>query len=510
MKAVMVDGEGLSLEAVEQVAVQARPAVLAEEAKPGILASRRLVEQALARKERVYGVTTGLGHLSEITIDAKQSAQLQNNMVRSHSAGVGEEYPVEVCRAMMLLRANTLAKGCSGVRMQIIESLLELLNAGVTPVIPQQGSVGASGDLVPLAHMALLLTGEGKARREGRLLEGAEALRAAGLSPIELGPKEALALVNGTQAMTAVGTLTLLAAERLARLADVAAALSLEALRGTAAAFDERIHRVRPVPGQLAVADNMRRLLADSAISSPEKAERVQDAYSLRCIPQVHGAVREALGFVRRLLEIEVNSATDNPLIFAEDGAVLSGGNFHGEPVALSMDFLALGLTELGNISDRRTARLVDSKLSGLPASLSEHAAVGCSFGILQIVTASLASENRALVHPASADNIPTAGNQEDHVSMGTIAARKARDIARNLEQVLAIELLCAAQGLDFVGPAKAGRGVRRAHEVLRTVVPFLKEDRSRIFHDDIAAVAALLREGRLLAEVEQAVGGLN
>jgi len=510
MKAVMVDGESLSLEAVEQVAAGGSPVSLSPEAKPRILASRRVVEEALTKKAKVYGVTTGLGHLSEITIDAAQSAQLQNNMVRSHSAGVGEEFPAEVCRAMMLLRANTLAKGYSGVRLLIVESLLALLNAGVLPVIPQQGSVGASGDLVPLAHMALLLTGQGQARRGGKLVAAAEALAAAGLKPIELGPKEALALVNGTQAMAAVGTLTLLQAERLARVADVAAAVSLEALRGTAAAFDQRIHRVRPVPGQERVAENMRRLLAGSAISAPEKAERTQDAYSLRCIPQVHGAVREALGFVRRLLEIEVNSATDNPLIFPEDGAVLSGGNFHGEPVALSMDFLALALTELANISDRRTARLVDDKLSGLPSSLSEHAAVGCSFGILQIVTASLASENRALAHPASADNIPTAGNQEDHVSMGPIAARKARDIARNLEAVLAIELLCSAQGLDFVGPQRSGQGVQAAHRVLRSVVPFLKEDRSRIFHDDIAAVAGLLRDGRLLAGVEQAVGKLS
>ena len=510
MKAVMVDGESLSLEAVEQVAAGGSPVSLSPEAKPRILASRRVVEEALTKKAKVYGVTTGLGHLSEITIDAAQSAQLQNNMVRSHSAGVGEEFPAEVCRAMMLLRANTLAKGYSGVRLLIVESLLALLNAGVLPVIPQQGSVGASGDLVPLAHMALLLTGQGQARRGGKLVAAAGALAAEGLKPIELGPKEALALVNGTQAMAAVGTLTLLQAERLARVADVAAAVSLEALRGTAAAFDQRIHRVRPVPGQERVAENMRRLLAGSAISAPEKAERTQDAYSLRCIPQVHGAVREALGFVRRLLEIEVNSATDNPLIFPEDGAVLSGGNFHGEPVALSMDFLALALTELANISDRRTARLVDDKLSGLPSSLSEHAAVGCSFGILQIVTASLASENRALAHPASADNIPTAGNQEDHVSMGPIAARKARDIARNLEAVLAIELLCSAQGLDFVGPQRSGQGVQAAHRVLRLVVPFLKEDRSRIFHDDIAAVAGLLRDGRLLAGVEQAVGKLS
>ncbi len=510
MEPVIVDGEGLSLEAVELVAVYRHRAVLADTARPGILASRRVVEKALASKQKVYGVTTGLGHLSEISLDAAQSAQLQDNMVRSHSAGVGDEFPPDICRAMMLLRANTLAKGYSGVRLEVIESLLALLNAGVTPVVPQQGSVGASGDLVPLAHVALLLTGQGKARRDGALVAAADALSSAGLSPLVLGPKEALALVNGTQAMAAVGTLTLLAAERLARLADIAAALSLEALRGTAAAFDERIHRVRPVPGQLAVASNMRRLLADSQISAPGKCARTQDAYSLRCIPQVHGAVREILGFVRRLLEIEINSATDNPLIFAEDEAVISGGNFHGEPIALSMDSLALGLTELANISDRRTARLVDPHLSGLPSSLSEHAALGCSFGILQIVTASLASENRALAHPASADNIPTAGNQEDHVSMGPVAARKARDIARNLEQVLAIEFLCAAQGLDFVGPHLSATGVRRAHQIVRSRVAWLDGERSRIFHDDIAAVAGLLHDGQLLAGVQEAVGRLD
>jgi histidine ammonia-lyase len=510
MEAVVIDGESLTLEAIERVAMRGHGAALGDAARPGILASRRVVEKALAENRKVYGVTTGLGHLSEVRIDEAQSALLQNNMVRSHSAGVGEEYPAETCRAMMLLRANTLAKGYSGVRMCIIESLLALLNAGITPIIPQQGSVGASGDLVPLAHMALLLTGQGAARRGGERLDGMAALKAAGLAPIVLGPKETLALVNGTQAMAAVGTLTLLKAERLARIADIAGALSLEALRGTAAAFDERIHRVRPVPGQGAVAENMRRLLAGSRTAAPATNPRIQDAYSLRCIPQVHGAVREIMGFVRRMLEIEVNAATDNPLIFAEDETVISGGNFHGEPIAVSMDFLAIGLTELANISDRRTARLIDPHLSGLPSSLSEHAALGCSFGILQIVSASLASENRALAHPASVDNIPTAANQEDHVSMGPIAARKARDIAKNLQNVLAIECLCAAQGVDFVGVDNCGAGTRRAHQVVRSVVPWLDGDRARIFHDDIAAVAALLEDGRLLDGVENAVGALG
>jgi histidine ammonia-lyase len=378
-------------------------------------------------------------------------------MIRSHSAGVGEEFSVDVCRAMMVLRANALAKGYSGVRLKIIELLLSLLNSGVTPVIPQQGSVGASGDLVPLAHMALLLTGQGKARKNGHLLDGEEALKAANLTPIELGPKEALALVNGTQAMAAVGVLTLLRGERLARIADIAGSLSLEALRGTEVAFDERIYRVRPIPGQQVVAENIRRMVAGSSITPPEKNTRVQDAYSLRCIPQVHGAVREVRSFVRRLLEIEINSATDNPLVFPEDGVVLSGGNFHGEPLAFAMDFLAIGLAELSNISDRRTARLIDPKLSGLPPSLSEHAALGCSFGILQIVTASLASENKTLAHPASVDSIPTAANQEDH-EHGLHRGKEGERRCQKSRTGSGHRMPLCGPGIDFVGLENVGR----------------------------------------------------
>ena len=510
MDPVIVDGESLTLKSVEEVAVCGRQAVLGERSKDRIQAAQRLVVQAVERQETIYGITTGLGHLSEVSIDKAQAAKLQNNMIRSHSAGVGSEFPAEVCRAMMLLRANALAKGYSGVRQELIEALLYLLNTDITPVVYQQGSVGASGDLVPLAHMALLLTGQGKARRDGRLLDGQEALKAAGLAPIELGPKEALSLVNGTQAMAAVSLLTLLKGERLARISDIAGALSLEALRGTEAAFDERIHRLRPISGQIEVAENIRRMVAESAITPPGKNTRVQDAYCLRCIPQVHGAVREVLHFVRHILEIEINAATDNPLIFPEDGIALSGGNFHGEPLAFAADFLGIALAELANISDRRTARLVDPKLSGLPPSLSEHAALGCSFGILQIVTASLVSENKGLAHPASVDSIPTAGNQEDHVSMGLTAARNASDIACNLENVLTIECLCAAQALDFVGPEKAGRGTRRAHEIIRTKVSFAGDDRSRIFHDEIEKMSGLIREGTLLQVVEEIVGKLK
>ena len=510
MTPVIVDGEKLTLEAVEAVAVHGRKATIGEAAKKHVIAARQFIVEAVARKERIYGVTTGLGHLSEISIEDDQVAKLQNNLIRSHSAGVGEPFSVEVCRAMMLLRANALAKGYSGVRPEIIENLLSLLNADVTPVIPRQGSVGASGDLVPLAHMSLLLTGQGPAQFQGQTISGAEALQIAGLSPLELGPKEALALVNGTQAMAAVGTLAFLRAERLVRTADIVGAMSLEALRGTEAAFDERIQRVRPIQGQAQVAKNIRQLVAGSAITAPDQNPRTQDAYSLRCIPQVHGAIREVLAFVRKTLEIEINSATDNPLIFADDGVVLSGGNFHGEALAVALDFLAMAVSEVANISDRRTARLIDPNLSGLPSSLSETAALGCSFGIVQIVTASLVAECKSLCHPASVDSIPTAANQEDHVSMGSVAAHKAGLVVKNAEQVLAIECMCAAQGMDFVGPEACGRGTRRAHEIVRSRLPRFSGERAPIFHDDIARVAELVCQGELLKGVQETIGGLS
>jgi histidine ammonia-lyase len=507
---VVIDGEGLTLEAVEAVAIRGRRAVVSDTAKARIMAAHNVIKEAVARRAKVYGVTTGLGSLSEISIDQSDTMKLQENLVRSHSSGVDDEFPVEVSRAMMLLRANTLAKGFSGVRLEVIESLLSLLNNGITPVIPQKGSVGASGDLAPLAHMSLLLIGQGKARRNGNLLDGEEALKAINLIPLKLGPKEALALVNGTQAMAAVGVLTLLKGERLVRTADIAGSLSLEALRGTEVAFDERIHRVRPIPGQNEVADNIRRMVAGSSITPPDKNSRVQDAYCLRCMPQVHGAVREVFRFVRPLLEIEINSATDNPLVFPNDGAILSGGNFHGEAMAFAMDFLAIALAELANISERRIARLTNPQLSNLPAGLSEKATLGCSFSILQLVAASLVSENKILAHPASVDSIPTAANQEDHVSMGTIAARKASIIAQHMEQVLAIECLCAAQALDFVGPERCGRGTRGAYQVIRTRIPWFKGDYARIFCEDIAEVANLIRENSLIQRVEEILGRLH
>ena len=510
MDELSINGDDLTLEDIERVVYRAQPVSLDPGACQKVAAARREVEKAVAGNIKVYGVTTGLGHLSEISIPPEQAQLLQENLILSHCSGVGDEFAVEICRAMLLLRANALAKGCSGVRPVVVENLLTLLNAGITPVIYQQGSVGASGDLVPLAHMALLLTGRGNARQNGESIAGDRALKAAGVDPIVLEPKEALALVNGTQAMAAVCALTLTRALHLAQVADIAGAMTLEALGGTEVAFDPRIHRVRPIRGQIAVAENILKLVKGSTITPAEVNSRVQDAYSLRCMPQVHGAVREVLTFARSLLEVELNSATDNPLIFAEDNAILSGGNFHGEPLAFIGDFLAIVLSELANISDRRSARLVDPNCSDLPPSLSEHAGVGNCFGILQIVTASLVADNKALAHPASVDSIPTSANQEDHVSMGLTAARKAWQIVDNLENVLAIECICAAQALDYVGLERCGVGTRKAHAAVRTCLPWVDGERARYFHDDIHAVVELIRQEDFVVRVARAAGELN
>jgi len=505
-----IDGNNLTLEDIERVACDSQQVCLDSDSHKRANAAYREVEKAVEQNLKIYGITTGLGHLSEVSIGQNEVKKLQENLILSHCSGVGEEFSVEICRAMMLLRANALAKGYSGVRPKIIENLLALLNTGTSPVIFKQGSVGASGDLVPLAHMALLLTGRGKARVDGELISGEQALAAAGLDPLELEAKEALALVNGTQAMAAVCGLTLSRALHLAKVADIAGAMTLEALGGTEAAFDPRIHQVRPIPGQGEVAENVRRVVAGSAITPPHLNPRVQDAYCLRCMPQVHGAVREVLKFVRNLLEIEINSATDNPLVFPEDGDFLSGGNFHGEPLAFVGDFMGIVLSELANISDRRTARLTDPHCSDLPPSLSEHAGVGNCFGILQIVTASLVADNKALAHPASVDSVPTSANQEDHVSMGLTAARKAYDITKNLENVLAIECICAAQALDYVGHDRCGKGTRAAHRAIRTCIPWVEGDLARIFHEDISGIRAVISDKKFVDAVAETVGGLN
>ncbi len=471
--------------------------------------SRAVVEQLVREGRVVYGITTGVGELAGVRISPEQSAALQVNIVRSHSAGVGEPFPEEVVRAMMLLRVHTLALGYSGVREDILTLLLQMLNRGLHPVIPSQGSVGASGDLAPLAHLALALIGEGEVDVEGRRTPGRDALAGAGLRPASLAAKEGVALINGTQAMAAIGALAVFDAQRLATTADVSGAMSFEALQGLPEAFDPLFQRVRPHAGQQVSADNLRRLIAGSEIlARPRTGGKVQDAYALRCMPQVHGASRDAVGYAAGVVETEMNAATDNPLVFPEEGRVISGGNFHGQPVAIAMDLLAIAVSELAGIAERRIERLVNPHLSGLPAFLTADGGLHSGLMLAQYTAAALVSENKVLSHPASVDSIPTSANQEDHVSMGTIGARKAARVISHAQQVTGIELICAAQALEFHHPARPGAGTRRAYEAVRDVIPRLDDD--RVLATDLARGAGLVRGGTLLAAVEQAVGSLH
>ncbi len=499
---VEIDGHSLTLEQVEAVALGA-PAALAPAARRAVECSRAVVSSILETGRPVYGVSTGVGELRTVTIPADQVERLQRNILRSHAAGVGIPLPDAAVRAMMLLRANALAGGCSGVRPAVIETLLRMLATGVHPVIPEQGSLGASGDLAPLAHLALVLIGEGEAMVGGTRLPGREAMRRAGIEPLVPEAKEGMALINGTQFMSALGTLFVLDAERLAGLADIAGGLSLEALRGTDDAFAERLQSARPHPGQIESARHLRALLQGSSRIVRRDYQRVQDAYSLRCMPQVHGAVRQALAHLRAVLAIEVNSATDNPLVFAEDGAVVSGGNFHGEPLALALDYATAAVAELASISERRIERLVNPYLSGLPAFLTPDGGVRSGYMLAQYTAAALVSENKVLSHPASVDSIPTSANQEDHVSMGAHAARKALQVLRNSQQVLAIELVAACQAVDF-GTGDLGVGTSAAHRTVRARVPRLEDD--RVLSRDFAAALELVRGGAVLQAAADAV----
>jgi histidine ammonia-lyase len=492
-----LDGQQLTLEEVARVARGLERVGLAASARERMEASRRTVERIVAESRVVYGVNTGFGKLSDVTVPAEELRELQLNLVRSHSCGVGEPLSEEETRAMILLRANVLAKGYSGARTLVVETLLSMLERGVCPVIPEKGSVGASGDLAPLSHLALCSVGEGEAFYKGERLTGGEALRRAGVEPLRLEAKEGLALLNGTQALTAVGALALERAERLARTADVSGSMSLEALKGTPAAFDERIHLARPHPGQVESAAHLRELLRESEIraSHLEGDPRVQDAYSLRCMPQVHGACRDALAHARTCVEVETGGATDNPLVFADTGEVISGGNFHGAPLALAFDYSAIALVHLGNIVERRVDRLVNpEKNEGLPAFLTARAGVESGYMVPQIVAVALLNECKVLAHPASTDNLPTDGDKEDHVSMGMTAAVKFRRVVENVEAVVAIELLAAAEGLEHRAPLRPGRGARRAYETLRSHAPRLTRDRA--LAPDIERVASALRRG--------------
>jgi histidine ammonia-lyase len=522
MTATVLVGSPLRLVDLEDVAVRGRPVALDDGARAGVLRARAAID-AIARAgdsgPAIYGVNTGFGALSETRIGAADIRKLQQNLVRSHACGVGPDLGVPAVRGIMLLRAQVMALGHSGVRAEVIDLLLEMLNRGVHPRIPSQGSVGASGDLAPLAHLALALIGEGQAshdpsRTGARSCTGSdEALRSAGLSPIVLESKEGLALINGTQYMTALGTLALLEAERLCLAADVAGAMSLEALKGSTRPFDERLQAARPHPGQATVARNLRTLLAQSEIAESHRScGKVQDAYSLRCMPAVHGASRDALAWVRQVLEREVNSVTDNPSVFVgPDGAaeVISGGNFHGQPLALALDLAAMAVAELANISERRVEQMVNSALSGgLTPFLAAGSGLHSGFMIAQVASASLVSENKVLCHPASVDSIPSSAGKEDHVSMGSVSAKKLGQVVANTRNALAIELMTAAAGVDQRAPLRPSGGVQAALGAIRKRVAPMTEDRP--LYRDIDAVAALVEAGALMRAVEASVGKLD
>lgn len=499
MDRILIDGDTLRLEEILQVARSQARVELSPQAAERVRAARALVDRVAESDLPTYGINTGFGTLAEVRIERRDLRALQRKLVLSHAAGVGSPLPLEEARALLLLRCNVLAKGYSGIRPQTLSLAIELLNREVVPVVPERGSVGASGDLAPLAHLALTLIGEGEAYFLGERMRSSEALARAGLAPVVLEAKEGLALVNGTQAMCAVGTLALLRAEGLSEVADLAGAMTLEGLLGSHKPFAAAIQEVRPHPGQKSCAENLRRLLAGSElVQTHVHCGKVQDPYSLRCMPQVHGAARDGVSFCRRVLEVEVNSATDNPLVFVESETIVSGGNFHGQPVSLALDLLTISLTQLSAISERRVEQLVNPSLSGLPPFLAQASGLNSGFMIAQVTSAALVAESRVLSHPASVDSIPSSAGREDHVSMGMTAALKARQVAELTRTCLAIELLVAAQALDLRRPHRAGGGVQAAYELLRSKVPTMEEDRE--LHTDIRAVAELIDSGALLS----------
>jgi histidine ammonia-lyase len=504
---IVLTGEDLTLADVWAVAIGGSTAMLADSARNRMASARELVEGV--GQEHTYGVNTGFGRFVSAHIPEELAEELQLRLLRSHACGVGEPYPDEVVRGAMVLRANALAKGFSGARVATVELLLECLNRGVLPRVPARGSVGASGDLAPLAHLALPLVGEGQATVEGELLDGAEALRAVGLEPIRLASKEGLSLVNGTQFMAAMAALGVVRARRLAATADLACALSLESLQGSRTSFRPAVHRARPLKGQQESAANVWRLLEGSAIiESHLWCDKVQDAYALRCAPQVHGACRDLLDYVAGTIEVELNAATDNPLVLLDEGDIVSAGNFHGQPLAFALDALAMAVAELASISERRVERLVNPTLSdGLPPFLVEEGGLNSGFMIPQYVAAALVSENKVLAHPASVDSIPTSAGQEDHVSMGNAAGLKALRVLDNAERALAIELLAGTQAIEFLAPLQPGDGVRAVHDVVRDLSRRLDEDRS--LSADIELVADAIRSGAIVSAAESEIGAL-
>ena len=502
---VIIDGHSLTIQKVMDVARFGHHVVISDEAKQKVIRARQFVDELVDSKKVVYGITTGFGKFSDVVISKEETKDLQRNLIISHSCGVGTPFTEEISRAIMLLRANNLVKGHSGVRLETVETLVNMLNEGVHPIIPEKGSLGASGDLAPLSHMVLVMLGLGEATYQGAALSGAEAMKRAGIPTIELTSKEGLALINGTQVMTAVGVVTAYEAIQLLKLSDISSAMTVEALRGITDAFDPRLHAVRPHQGQMDTAENLLRILADSALTTKQGELRVQDAYTLRCIPQIHGASKDAIHYVVDRINIEINAVTDNPILFPEDGVVFSGGNFHGQPMALPFDFLGIALAEVANASERRIERLVNPQLSGLPAFLTPKGGLHSGFMIAQYAAAALVSENKVLAHPASVDSIPSSANQEDHVSMGTIAARKAKEILFNVQNVIAIELLSAAQAIDFSDAEKLGKGTKAAYDVVRSEVSKIVDD--RVMNVDFNKIYDIIKDNKIVDKVEEAIG---
>ncbi|MTB64952.1 histidine ammonia-lyase [Streptococcus sp. zg-86] len=503
---IILDGNSLTLEDVIAVARKHVPCRIAEEAKKDVEESRKIVDDIVREKRVVYGVNTGFGSLCNVSISPEDTVQLQENLIRTHSSGFGNPLPEDAVRAIMLIRVNSLVKGFSGIRLSTVEKLLELLNKEVHPYIPEKGSLGASGDLAPLSHMVLPMLGLGKAYYKGELLPGKEALAKAGIEPIELAAKEGLALINGTTVLTGIGALATYDAIQLLKLSDIAGALSLEAHNGITSPFEEELHTIRPQSGQLATARNIRHLIEGSQNTTVATQERVQDPYTLRCIPQIHGASKDSIAYVKEKVEIEINSVTDNPII-CKNGHVISGGNFHGEPMAQPFDFLAIAISEIGNVSERRVERLVNHQLSKLPSFLVKHPGLNSGFMITQYACAALASENKVLSHPASVDSIPSCENQEDFVSMGTIAARKAGEVLKNSRRIVATEILAACQALDLKPENHAlGKGTQPAYDVFRKSVKFIEFDKDIEIYEELNKASAVIESEEFLAAVEEAV----
>lgn len=507
---LLIGSKRLTLEDLINVTREDYAVRISEEAMKKVVIARELVERYVDEERVCYGITTGFGKFSDTIISKSETADLQKNLIMSHSCGVGNSLPIDQVRGIMLLRVNNLIKGHSGIRPIVLETLIEMLNKGVTPVIPEKGSLGASGDLAPLSHMVLVVMGMGEAYFNGELLSGKEAMNRAGIEIIEeLSSKEGLALINGTQVMTSIGAHALYDAINLMKHLDIATSLTMEALNGIICAYDHKIHDLRGQIGQKTTAENIRRILKESSSISKQGELRVQDPYALRCAPQIHGASKDALNFIKEKVEIEMDSVTDNPLIFVDEDEVLSGGNFHGQPMALPFDFLGIALAEMANISERRLERLVNPSLNnGLPAFLVENGGINSGFMIVQYSAASLVSENKVLAHPASVDSIPSSANQEDHVSMGTIAARKAYEILGNVRKVISMEILAACQGIELRKIEKLGKGTEGAYKEVRKVVEYYKDD--RVMYLDINTVEELVKSNVLVKTVEDSIGSLN